>query len=365
MIRVTKIPITVRLLLTNRCNLNCSFCINASGKSGRNELNTEEWLEVFEELRELKVFKVLLSGGEIFLRKDIFELLTALKSNRMHQISILTNGSLLNSNSAGKLKELNIKNVAVSLDGMESKHDEIRGTGAFKRSVDGIKALIEAGIVPQVSFTPVRSNYTELDALADMCHSLGVRLLVVNTLTPEGRCDEIYNDMVLRYPEEVGAVVKTVKDKRELYPEMKIECGLDFYYYLPESFNACKDSTSTEKRTRYLKEGCGAASTSCTVTAEGDIVPCEGLVKFVGGNVRSNSIDEVWNAEVFRGIRDLGKVSTSEIEVCSDCKYNVLCNAGCRGMAFNMTGNLRAPDYLCPYSKGKSDSNGYFQGGVL
>jgi MoaA/NifB/PqqE/SkfB family radical SAM enzyme len=88
MIRYTKIPYAVRILLTNKCNLNCSFCLrDSSDKTPGKELNTEEWLNFFDRLRELRVFRISLSGGEIFLRDDLFLLLRKLRENRMHQIT--------------------------------------------------------------------------------------------------------------------------------------------------------------------------------------------------------------------------------------------------------------------------------------
>jgi MoaA/NifB/PqqE/SkfB family radical SAM enzyme len=91
-----KLPYATRLLLTNKCNLNCNFClVDAAKVSNAKEFDTAEWLAFIEKLKEYRVFKISLSGGEIFLRDDIFILLKKLRDNRMHKITLLTNGTLI------------------------------------------------------------------------------------------------------------------------------------------------------------------------------------------------------------------------------------------------------------------------------
>lgn len=173
MFRYTKTPHSVRVVLSRNCNLHCDYCLNDSSiRTNDEELHTSEWLKLFERLKELRVFNVTLSGGEIFLRKDIFVLLKRLRENRMHQLSLLTNGTLITREIAEKLSQLKIKYISISVDGLEEKHDEIRGKGAFKKTIKGIQNLISVGIKPQLSFTPVKSNYSDLGPLIDFTVSL-------------------------------------------------------------------------------------------------------------------------------------------------------------------------------------------------
>jgi SynChlorMet cassette radical SAM/SPASM protein ScmE len=366
MIRLAKVPLSTRILLTHKCNLSCDFCLNDASNTGdKRELQTEEWLEFFDRLKELLIFNIVLSGGEIFLRDDLFVLLKKLRENRVHRISLLTNGTLIKKEVAAQLNRLDIKNIAISIDGLEKTHEQIRGRGTFQKTIQGIRHLIDTGINPQVSFTPVRSNYKDLGPLIDLLLTLGVRVILVNTLTPEGRCLDIYKKITLEFPHQVKELLDVTEAKKRQYPEAKIECGLGFYYRLPQSYKYCLENPQHFEK-KHLKDGCSAASTSCTVTSTGDVIPCEGFPTFVGGNIREQDLLDIWNnSGHFKTIRGLAKVSMDETPYCKKCKYRGLCDGGCRATAYAVHKDLLAPCVLCPYweknqvvkgSKRKSDA---------
>jgi SynChlorMet cassette radical SAM/SPASM protein ScmE len=352
MIGYSKIPHSVRILLTNKCNLNCNFClIDAQKNPNKEELKTTEWLTFFERLKELRVFNVSISGGETFLRNDLFVLLRKLRENRMHRITLLTNGTLITEEIANQLTQLDIKNISISVDGLEETHDQIRGKGSFKKTIKGIQNLINMGIKPMMSFTPVRSNYKELGALIDTIRSMGLFSIQVNTLSPEGRCINIYEEIVLEFPNQVKEVLEVVEEKKKEYPDIEINCQMGFHYHLPQSYRYYQNNPGNYE-IKHLKDGCGAASTSCTITPTGDVVPCGGLLKFLGGNIREMDLLEIWNnSENFKIIRDLSKVSMDQNPYCKDCKYIYLCDGGCRATALLVYNDLLAPSITCPFWK--------------
>jgi SynChlorMet cassette radical SAM/SPASM protein ScmE len=351
----TKSPHSVRLLLTNKCNLNCSICLrNSSKKSSERELTTEDWLNLFERLRELRVFNISLSGGEVLLRKDLFVLLERLRKNRMHRITLLTNGTLISEKISFKLDRLKIKNLAISLDGMGEVHDKIRGSGSFKETIKGIKNLLSRDIIPTISFTPTRENYKSLEPLVDFLVLLGIKAIQVNTLSPEGRCGGIYKELVLKYPQQVKEILEIIEKKKREYKHVKISCQFGFYYYLPILYRDFQKKPENYE-IQHLKKGCGAASTSCTICPNGDMVPCEGFKNFKGGNITEQDFNEIWReSENFKIIRSLAKVSMLHTTYCKDCKYIYLCDAGCRAMAYLAYNDLLAPSILCPFKKGYS-----------
>lgn len=359
MIRYAKIPHSVQLLLSSRCNLHCAFCfMDASDKENKKELTTGEWLSFFERLKELQVFNIRLSGGEIFLRDDLFVLLKKLRENRIHRITLLTNGTLITADIAEQLKLLNIKNITISLDGLEAEHDRIRGIGRFQKTVKGIRHLIAVGILPYIAFTPTKNNYRDLGPLIDFIASLGIKGMAVNTLSPEGRCINIYDDIALAFPDQVKEVLDVIEEKKKEYPNIGINSGLGFYYHLPESYEYLKKNPQNFE-IKHLKDGCGAACTSCTVTAIGDVIPCEGLSDFSGGNVREQDLADIWNnAAPFKTIRDLAKIPMDQVPFCKDCKYIYHCDGGCRATAYLVYNDLLAPCISCPYFKAEEKTPG-------
>ncbi len=352
MIRYTQIPHSVRILLTSRCNLNCCFCLNdAENRSDKEELLTEEWLKFFERLKDLRIFNISLSGGEIFLRNDLFQLLEKLRENRMHRITLLTNGTLITVEAAVRLSRLSMKNISISIDGLEEKHDQIRGTRSFQKTLNGIRRLIRVGIIPSISFTPIKNNYKDLGPLIDLLSSIGLPSIRINTLSPEGRCLNIFKDIVLEFSQQVKEVLEVVAEKKTQYPNFKITCEMGFYYHLPQSYEFFKQNPQDFK-IKHLKDGCGAASTSVTITSTGDVIPCEGLSDFKGGNIREQDLLETWNnSGNFKKIRELANIAMDRNPYCKGCKFIFLCDGGCRATAYKVYNDLLAPDISCPYWK--------------
>jgi radical SAM protein with 4Fe4S-binding SPASM domain len=275
----------------------------------------------------------------------------------MHQLSLLTNGTLITKETAEQLSRLKIKYISISVDGLEEKHDEIRGKGAFKKTIKGIQNLISVGIKPRISFTPVKSNYRDLEPLIDFTAFLGLPIIRLNTLSPEGRCTKIYKDIALEFPGQVKEVLDVIEEKKKEYPQIEIDCQLGFHYRLPRAYRCFKENPQNYE-IKHLKEGCGAASTSCAITPTGNVIPCEGFPTFVGGNIKEQDLLDIWeNSESLKRIRDLSKVSMDQIPYCKDCKYIYLCNGGCRASAYLLYNDLIAPGISCPYWEGAQSGN--------
>ncbi len=354
----SKKPVSVRLVLTGKCNLHCNYCFMDAGKTGNpDELSTARWLTFIERLRELHVFDIVLNGGEIFLRDDLFVIIKKIRDNRMHKLTLFTNGTLITPKVAGRLSDLKIKNIVVSLDGLENCHDELRGKGAFQKTINGIRNLTAAGIFPQVAFTPVKTNYKDLGGLIDLLADLKITFLQLNTLSPEGRCMNIYKKLVLGFPGQIKESLDIINEKRRQFPDIKINCAIGFYYHLPESYGYFQENPQNYK-VKHLKEGCSAASRACTITPTGDVIPCEGFPTFVGGNIKEKDILDIWNnSESFKKIRELADVAMDQTPYCKECKYIYICNGGCRATAYKVYNDLLAPAVTCPFFQGKNGEN--------
>ncbi len=350
--KYSKTPLTARLLLTGKCNLDCPFCLTDATKGGKGaELSTEEWFTFFEKLKQLRIFNLILSGGELFLRDDIFALLKKLRDNKMHRIFIFSNGTLIGQDAAIRLRRLKINKISVSLDGLKEKNDALRGKGSFDKAITGIKNLLAENIFPQISITPTQTNYKEIGPLIELTAEMGIRRFQVNSLSPEGRCMKIFKKFVPG-PSEEKEIIGAVDEIRGRRPELRVDCQLGFYLHLSRSYEFFVDNPENYEL-KYLKEGCGAAKNSFTVTANGDIIPCEGLSSFIGGNIRADDLMDVWNhSGQFEKIRQLAGIPLDQTPHCGECKYIYICNGGCRGAAYIVYNDLLAPSPLCPFWSG-------------
>jgi len=350
--RVTGSPLSLQLILTKQCNLNCSYCSahQFNQKETEPELSTGEWLRLLKRLKELQAFQVGFTGGEMFLREDIFDILEAAAALKFPKLMITTNGTLMDDKRAKELKTLGITNVAVSLDGDETYHDSLRGDGSFEKTLKGVTHLVNNGIVPEILFTPLKSNFRRISHLVALLHPLGIKKLSFNNLHPTGRCSENYDDIMLDCLGDVDEFNDMLDHIRETYNGLKVESPPFTYHCYPRISKEEKEALS-KKGKQYLKP-CSAGHSSCNITASGWVIPCSELVDFKGGNIRNQDLLDIWrHSEKLGTIRNLSNIASDEIPYCRNCQYNVFCNGGCRADAYAVFEDLTAPDPFCPYWK--------------
>jgi radical SAM protein with 4Fe4S-binding SPASM domain len=353
--RVTSAPVMVQILLTRKCNLSCSYCgaerFNEIEKD--KELSTKEWSDVLKRLKEIRVFKLELSGGEMFLREDLFEILETAVKYKFPVINITTNGTLISEKIARQLNRLNFagKNISISLDGNEESNDKLRGRGSYEKTIKGIKNLINNGIIPGILFSPLKYNYKALGDMVERIYDMGIRSISFNAIHPSGRCSKTYKDLLLDWFVEAGEFQEMVKGIREKYNGIRINDPPFVYKSYPVQYHYIKISSEKTKNIPRLKP-CSAAHSSCNITSGGWVVPCSELYDFKGGNIREKDILDIWRySENFAKIRNLSDISSDQIPWCRNCDYNCFCNSGCRADAHIIYGDIMAPDPFCPYWK--------------
>ena len=143
--RLCRFPKSVDLSLTGRCNLKCRYCFYADEMTALSDMPATRWHALFEELGRLGVQDVTLSGGEVFTRPDLFELIDGVIANKM-RYSILTNGTLITEETLkefGKGKRrLRLASIQVSIDGSCAEiHDKSRPPKSFDRALRGLRLL--------------------------------------------------------------------------------------------------------------------------------------------------------------------------------------------------------------------------------
>lgn len=107
------LPYQLSVETTNVCQLKCKHCYNKSGNKRENELSTDELINILDQYKKLGGISVMLTGGEIFLKDNIIELLDYVASNFL-RIVILTNGYFLKEEIFNKLKQYK-DNVAIQI----------------------------------------------------------------------------------------------------------------------------------------------------------------------------------------------------------------------------------------------------------
>lgn len=186
---------SVTWAVNHLCNLRCTHCYDVVAYQ-RSDLSTSQGLTLIDRLADAGVTFIAFSGGEAFLRKDLFQLMTHCKQRGM-QFGARSNGTRITNGVAHQLKELSISVVGVSFDGATQRtHDAVRGIGAFSAALSGFRALIAEGIRAQMEVVLSKQNAKEALKFIQLGESLGAAEVNFSALTPQGRGATLASDLL-------------------------------------------------------------------------------------------------------------------------------------------------------------------------
>jgi len=335
-------PLDIFLSITHKCNLECIHCSVYPATCGKEELATNKLIKLIDELSGLKIFTVRISGGEPFVRKDIFKIIEKICKSSM-RLSINTNAMLITAKKAKQLSEFapKIDDIMVSIDGATAKtHDFLRGKGGFNATVRGMEYLLKHFKCVSIYTTVIKKNFTEIGKITLMAKKMGVEGVKFNELLPIGMGLKYYKDLSLN-AEERKLVIKKLKQLKSEYGGFVTGTYLDLCEIFSSSQNI-KDPPSLN--------GCGATLNGCAILPDGSVVPCDRLQGLVAGNIREKTLREIWlHSEGFKLFRKRFKKTLNDIKECSSCGYKAMCTGGCPAVSFALTGNTIARDPLSCY----------------
>ena len=337
-------PLFVIWEITSACNLKCEHCLSDAGKPNPNELNTQEAKELIDKLSAMKVFNISFSGGEPLLRPDIFELMEY-ASEKHIGIDLLTNGRLITEELIDRLEKTNIFNVQVSVDGIGDAHDRFRGLkGSYVRAVKAIELLLKKNYNVAINSVVTKENMDEIPKIIDKAIELGAKGYKTTLFMPAGRGKGNTAKLLLSSEDVKCFTMRMIEKKKEVGDKITIGTETEYPWLKEANCENCGSKFEDEKSS---KVGCTAGSTSLYITSDGKFAPCPFLRQIVAGNVRSDTMENIWDSspafKVFRNMKcsDLkGK--------CHNCEYlGVSCQGGCRAAAMAHTGDLYAEDPTC------------------
>jgi radical SAM protein with 4Fe4S-binding SPASM domain len=294
-------PVAVQWLTTTACDLSCPHCRIDAGRRSDGELTTDEARRLLiDELVPLGRPTLVLSGGELLLRRDIPELVEYARRSGI-EWSMHTHGkhvsrieSLLRRHPPGL--------AAISLDGPAPFHDRFRGRqGSFASALEAVRLLKECGCREVVIGTTVSRDNADLMAdLFPIVARSGADSWGLHLLAPEGRGGECATLMPTR--EQMRRVAAFVRRRRSFFPiELCNEwggAGPNDYLYRDAPFL------------------CGAGRITCVVSATGEVLPCmTSDASESVGNVRSERLSLLWSRG-FGKFRRKGEDPASDGEDC-------------------------------------------------
>jgi AdoMet-dependent heme synthase len=310
------VPLSVQLDLTYRCNEKCVHCYLDHEDHG--EMTTAEIKHLLDEMAEAGVFILTLSGGEIFLRKDFFEILEHARALTFC-IKLKTNAVLIREEQAARIRDLGVESIQVSIYSYRPEvHDAItKVPGSLRRSIKAIRFLKSQGlkvVIANVLMTENMHDYHGVRALAD---ELGTDCTLDPTVTPMMDGDRSALDLNAGE----SALRNLFRD------EAFVGNAAEFCAPPPSSNEGSMEALP-----------CGAGHNACYVSPYGEFYPC---VQFPlsCGNVRQQRFIDIWRDS--EQLKEVRSIRLRDLSSCSQCAHGSTCSR-CPGLAF-LEGNMRGP----------------------
>jgi MoaA/NifB/PqqE/SkfB family radical SAM enzyme len=334
--RADRLPAGAVYEATMRCNLKCEFCyvgdlLNIEGE-WREELTLEALRQAFP---DQPGFKVSLTGGEIFMRKDIMSVLDLFREKGYACGYLTTNGTIISEERAEALAELAaagfLKHISVSIDGPGELHDAARGVkGTFERTCQGLRRLQAAAkrrhapLRVSINTTVAHESLESLDRMVDVAEELGVDAIGLNHL--------MYST-----PEEVAETVRLlgVPDASAIATFVTPDPGLDIARVraqvaaLQEKCRArnilfdFRPKVHPQLMERYYTPGaplegrCLYPFLHARVSFSGKVYFCP-FIRIEVGDLAKSSLEEVWNGDRYVELRKK-LVDNGIFPVCRRC----------------------------------------------
>ena len=183
--------LSLRITLTNRCNVNCLYCHHDGMVRSSDEMTADELYTICKIAKKIGVRKIRLSGGEPLLKKDIVEIVKKIASLDFKDISMTTNGILLEKY-AQELKDAGLDRVNVSLDTLDRETFEfITKKDYLEDAKKGILKAVEVGLYPvKINMVIMKDiNQNEIDDMFEFCKENDIVLQLIELIESEN-CDE-------------------------------------------------------------------------------------------------------------------------------------------------------------------------------
>lgn len=345
--RVASVPKLVDIAITGRCNLACKYCFYADEMVALRDLPTERWFTFFEELGNLAVQRVTLTGGEAFTRPDFWELTDSVISNHM-RYSLLSNGTLITEKLLAQFEQgkrrLRLDSIQVSIDGSRAEIHNLSRPGSFDRALRGLRLLVEAQFPVTVRVTVNRHNLDDLEATAKLLlEDVGLRSFSTNEayscgaavdnaaallLTPaeRERAMRVLAELAARYEGRIGASAGPLAFAKE-------------FERIAEA--RARGETGFPGRGRLV--GCGGMWSKLAVLHDGTIVPCHNLSDLHLGVIGEDDFQQIWLAHpTMVALRRRKDIPLESLETCAGCEYQGFCTGGCPQGALDTYGELNA-----------------------
>jgi radical SAM protein with 4Fe4S-binding SPASM domain len=342
------------LYVTMKCNLDCEFCSVCAGAYSHQDLPTDRICRLLDEARELGLRETLLIGGEPTLRKDL-EVIIRHAANLGIFIRLVTNGMVATRRRIERFQECGLKEVVVSIDGLEATHNRLRGCApdGWRRSLQFVETAAALGLRVRVTSAAFQDNVKEVVQVMRLAESLGAFGYSVLMGSPLGRGRSMANRVLSPYE---------WRDLEETLTSAAQELREGFYVVMEKGYDWRGGPPIDRSNLKGNGTGCNALLDDfdyIIVRSDGNIYQC---IFFLTEGAPIANIREQPLRESLLHALEVAKYKpfTQPQDKCRSCSFQVECGTGCRGYAHLYKNDWLKTDPRCVAEAGQTSPPEYF-----
>lgn len=294
-INVIDLPFEVKLEVTPKCNLTCSFCYNDNAFSRENpELNTDAIKNTIDKIAKYRI-AIRFSGGEPLMREDIFDLLKYAKDKGLY-VMLNTNSTLIKPSNIKKFKGI-VDQILIPFHSVDKKD--------VARKYKIVKKLREQEIYVSLNTVLTKENIANIETFYKYSKAIDAYWFLARPVP------SIFNKEPIDSKDVKSIIEKLIK--LNLQNNIRID-GIPFCAYDPEKVKLFSLGSTS----------CGIFN-KIVIDPTGKVKPCYSINEDLG-NIKDIDLQESWKNKFFEDIRNL----TTFPDDCKTCPYLNSCLGGCR-----------------------------------
>lgn len=309
------------LWVTNKCNLRCKMCDlwKVDPATFSQELSTEEWYEVIDSAVKMHTMVISITGGEPFLRPDIFQILKRIRENKIAH-HVCTNGILLNRAIIERLKDVPPNSISISLDSDQAEvHNKLRGADCFHTIVEGIQLLRRnlPNIKIGINCLICKQNLRGITRMVSFAESLGADQIkfapIFTNLQHKRKPLESFHGLLFT-KDDLPELQKEIRKLRYALSRTKLHTASSIFIREIPSF-------SIGQHPRFL---CYAGYISCAIDPCGIVSPCWDIEG--PESIRHKPLEEIWKSSSFQQLRQKVDSCSSNCWCAADTELSIRCS---------------------------------------
>ncbi|MBR6412159.1 MAG: radical SAM protein [Alphaproteobacteria bacterium] len=316
---------------TSRCPLNCRHCYNVRKISvdyPKRVLGTHATINLLKTaIKKIGCKHLSLTGGEVYSRPDVNELILAAEESGIESIHIMTNGSYLDSDKIAFAKAHKVTLFEISFISADKKifDEEARAKGfsAFDNAIYATQEIIKQNVCVSHVFVATKRNIHTLQDTLNLSYALGVRNFSFNRFNPCGNGKNLVNELQLS-PLELSEGLEVCEQFAIMHPEMA--------FHSPINLPPCLIDLTKLKHIETTLCGVGFKQPFIAMDYIGNIRLCPFSPTIIG-NIKDMTLSEMFQTEKAKNFIQ------AHPDFCTPCKLLKKCQGGCKASSDNCFGN--------------------------